>query len=348
MNLFLCNTPLHLIISLMVAYDEEMAERQSIFVVMEDSENLHVFAKEIIDPKKFQLICLSGRYNQNGILSKIIKIKSSASEIRNEISPLISNFYIFHDIIPESQAFLNQQYSRGKEPIVTLLEDGVALYGPGGVYSWNLIQTLKNKLISGWRWKGLSRVGTHPRISRIQCFYPKLLREDLKSKLVSCLPKNLPSELKSRIDSKIFLLDKNSTIIALPFIDPRHTQLLNGLIESSILFCIENQTKPVFKFHPRESMQNSFAKERLKEFAIAPQWIPIEVLLLANSEVHSFISSRTSALHISKHLFPSMRIAYFDDETDSKGLTWIEFLNAAGVPSLKRKIRLPTTCHAEY
>ena len=52
MNLFLCHTPLHIMVSLIIESQNKIPRKESIFFIIEDSPGLHCIAEALIEKKK--------------------------------------------------------------------------------------------------------------------------------------------------------------------------------------------------------------------------------------------------------------------------------------------------------
>lgn len=266
-------------------------------------------------------------------------MRSNAHRIFKAITTISGFFYIFNDIRPEAQFSLSRLKKNKNTSINSiLLEDGVAIYNPGGFSEWNFIQKIKYKIISGLNWIPIKRIGMHPSISEIICFYPQVLRDDLIEKKSSQIPRYIPEKIIDSFKKISPILEKNTTIIALPLLEEHNRKEGIKFIERAIKFCESKNTIPFFKTHPRDRESIKILENLSCKGRILPNHLPLELIILANEDIDSIIGSRTSALHISRFFFPQKDIYYMESKDDDKSVAWEDFFRKIGIKNINNFI----------
>lgn len=326
MDVYLCHTPLHILISLIVANQNNSQKDGSTFFIIEDSPGLHRIAEALIDTRKSNLVLLPGLANSTNRFQSAMIMRSNAIGIHRTARKFSGNFFIFNDIRPEAQFSLSRlkgEKTASRKSI--LLEDGIAIYNPGGTSEWNILQKIKYKIISGLNWIPISKIGSHPAISEIYCFYPQALRPDLMEKKAFQIPRCIPKEIIESFKHISPVLEKNTTIIALPLISEENHEAGLKFIERAMIFCKTRKTTPFFKTHPRDQQSIKIIENLSFEANTLPNHLPLELIILANEDIDSIIGSRTSALHISKFFFPKKDIYYIEEKEDTISIAWENF-----------------------
>lgn len=297
---------------------------------------MHDFASSLNLPVNIQLEFVPGAADGSNLVQSTLIQRRNAARLRKQHASTANTIYLFHDLRAESQALLNLPVAALRKPRFVLLEDGIALYKPRGILPGSLTHILKRKLAFGFDWKHAHEVGLHPALSEIRCFYPRLLRDNLKRLPSSELPVSL-ERLK-----EIFAAGKNANaenasahaIIALPH--SRHTDAgyYRYFLESALAYCARIAIRPRFKLHPSDANALGILKKLTNcPVEIAPQNMPLEILFLHDTGAKALIGSRTSALHIVKKLYPHVACMYHDDESEY-GKKWIRFFEEVGIPSV--------------
>ncbi|SDX87581.1 hypothetical protein SAMN05421547_101561 [Delftia lacustris] len=330
MNLFLCHTPLHLLISMMVAYRKNDPQN-TIFVVVEDSRGLHSLAVQLLRDGMGRLVMLPGSATAEGRLQRTLIMRSNARFLCREFGQVVRSVYLFHDLRPEPQSLLNMKRFKKISADFIMLEDGIALYRPGGVIPWSLLGVLKHKFAAGPHWMKFDELGLHPSISRICCFYPDLLRENLRPLPVDTLPKDRVFIEDVRLQMPLEFYGKKITLIAVPYADSVSSKFMRNFLDPIVEYCRKNETSPIFKIHPRDKNGAEILTDFWGDPLFMPQHLPAEMILFSGLNIHSIIGSRTSTLHIAKFLFPEICVFHYDEMLDEDGRVWIEFLDHVGV-----------------
>ena len=322
-NLFLCHTPLHILISLLVA-EHISPEEKIIFAIVEDSKNLHDFAQQLVNSRNIELLLLPGAASTQYLLKRALIHRANAKFLHDTYAGIVSAVFIFHDLRAESQKLLNSDRALYGNIRFILLEDGVALYEPGGLLVDGFFSILKRKIFWDIRWKHAPELGHHPKLSEIQCFYPHLLKPSLRHLRAQPLPRIVPEIENSSLPGKLSLLHNNYCIIAVPhYIFGK--DFISKFIDYSMRYCASRQLIPVFKLHPRDQEAKSIISTVIDSPAFIPQDIPIELLLFCMPGAVALTGARTSALHIVNALHPNITCLYFDEDDNKGGSRWINF-----------------------
>ena len=174
MQLFLCHTPLHILIGLLVA--QEMSPEEEIaFAVVEDSEGLHALASTLIRAQNVKLLLLPGAVNSKSLVKCTLIRRANGKFLKCTFSKIADTVFLFHDLRAESQALLNSPSRSHIKTRFVLLEDGIALYEPRSLLIGSTLSILKRKIAFGLNWKNARELGLHPQLSEIRCFYPHLV-----------------------------------------------------------------------------------------------------------------------------------------------------------------------------
>lgn len=335
MKLFLCHTPLHLLISMMVVC-EESDPQNTVFVVVEDSLGLHDLASRLLDESRGRVVLLPGMATAKGGIQRTLIMRSNVNFLCKTWASVVSVFYFFHDLRPEPQALLNLKRLKRISAKFIMLEDGIALYEPGGFIDWNFIGVLKHKIAAGRHWVKFDQLGLHPNITKIRCFYPELLRPNLRALPAVILPRSRISIENTKLQLPLDLFGKKIALVAVPFVDFVSVKFMMRFLETAMDYCSEHDIFPFFKLHPRDRNGTELLKSLVAEPRFFPQHLPAEMIFFSELDIHSFIGSRTSSLHIAKFLFPQMNVLHYDEASDEEGKAWTDFLDHVGVPLITR------------
>ncbi|MBN9366329.1 MAG: hypothetical protein J0H59_04770 [Comamonadaceae bacterium] len=333
MQLFLCHTPLHLLISLLVAQKNSSAEKL-IFAVIEDSQGLHALAQKLVVSKNIDLLLLPGAANTQSLLKSALIHRANAKHLHDTYARAVDTVFIFHDLRAESQKLLNSEVARHTGVRFVLLEDGVALYEPGGFLVDGFVSILKRKIFWDIRWKHARELGLHPRLSEIQCFYPELLRSNLRHLCVKSLPKHLAGNISAPSLLKAPLSNAPFCIVAVPHFAFGENFIREFLI-SSRDYCFDRRLNLLLKLHPRDMVTKATIEQVISSPVYLPQELPLEVLLLSIPKAAVLIGSRTSALHVANVLQSNITCLYFDKPSTVEGVRWINFFTSIGIGKIQ-------------
>ncbi len=330
--IFICHTPLHVLISSIISSTELLGEEIT-FIVVEDSDGLFGFAVEIGLEKSGAIVRLAG----SGVIRNRIKYtlaqRKNASLIRMKFRSLVRRVYVFNDLRPEAQVLLNDRRLAKDGCEFVLVEDGMALYPPAGELVNGLLAVAKRKVFFGWRWQHARFIGLHPGLSEIRAFYPGLLRKDLchlKSRALPvqdlrCVASNLSEVMVDNEYSKI-----PSAIIAIPFGNERAEDCRDFLFKSLGL-CRSLGLKPYLKPHPRDKDYLINLKDILSGVDILSQSHPLEVLVGLLPDVRAIIGCRTSSLYICRLLYSDVGVYFFSNPSRLDDGCWVDFYRQVGV-----------------
>lgn len=334
MELFLCHTPLHVLISLLVAATEPRTPRT--FVVVEDSAGLHQLARLLVRADIGQLHLLPGVANGSNLLSQTRIQRNNAKMLRSLYAYTAETVHLFHDLRAESQAMLNTS-SVSQRPRFVLLEDGIALYEPRGLLVGGWVSVLKRKLAFGMDWKHARELGLHPALSEIRCFYPHLLRANLRHKPSDALPTAL-HQLVDRATLQTLRPTTTSAgsraVVAVPHSRAVSPAYFQGFLAASLAHCEKLDVTPLFKLHPNDTQGVGLLQQRVKAPEFIPQGLPLELALMAMDDATSFMGARTSALHVVRKLCPQVSCLFYESPDTEVGQRWLTFFEQVGIPAM--------------
>ena len=327
MNLFVCHTPLHVLISLLVA--RECHHFPSVFVIVEDSVDLHGLANKIIRKDFGEIHFLPGLATYRNGVHRALMMRSNVKYLLAQFGSALAELYLFNDLRAETQALLNSCMNHDAARCV-LLEDGVGFYEPGGRLQWGVLAILKQRFAAGGGWMKGDELGFHPGISEIRSFYPELLKPHLKKKAGRPLPVNVEAlDLAGAIS--IPKLKDSSAIVVVPHTAFLTQDYIARFINAVLAYCGRHGIEPIFKLHPSDRSGVAVLAKFLDDPAMLPQQLPMEMVVLGASRLHSVIGARTSSMHIIKRIYPETRVAYFEEKSDLAYDAWSSFLEKTGV-----------------
>lgn len=327
-QIFLCHTPLHIIISCLVASADNTIE-QSLFVVVNDSKNLIDIAENFEKHLGFHFLPFKGGADATTCFQATLYQQYNV-KILKKIAKNIPNIYIFHDLRPESQALLNNRSTSVNQKFV-MLEDGVALYPTKGILPSSLLSILKRKLAFGFNWKHAEELGLHPEINEIRCFFPHLIQENLTKKYVTHLPILLTPKLCSVLGIHSDLINSSSLIALVPHSSFIPINDLNIFIATCQNYALAKKLSLIFKLHPRDYEGQELIKSKIPGAVFLPNEFAFESFLMKNDRPAAIIGFRTSSIHILKALFPDIECFFFEMDDTTESLIWNEFLVSAGI-----------------
>lgn len=328
LNLFLCHTPLHVIISCLVASEDNTIER-SLFVVINDSKYLRDIVYNFSEKLGFKLLLLKGGADTNNSFEAMLQQKYNVKLLK-PIAKNINKIFIFHDLRPESQALLNNPSTSICQKFI-MLEDGIALYPKMGDLPTSLLSIIKRKLAFGLDWKHADKLGSHSEIKEIRCFLPHLIQEDLRKKYITHLPNFISPTLRSVLGIQSDLISPLSLIALVPHSSIVCSSDLNIFIITCQNYALANRLSLIFKLHPRDNESKELIKSRVPGAVFLPNEFAFESFLMKNDQPAAIIGFRTSSMHIIKVLFPDIKYFFFEKGNTAESLNWEQFLISAGI-----------------
>lgn len=337
MCVFICHTPLHVLISSVIASAELLGDAIT-FIVIEDSDRLFEFAVEIGLEEVGSVVRLAG----SGVIRNKIKYtiaqRRNVSLIRKRYSGLAKRVYVFNDLRPEAQVFLNDRRLAKSGCEFVLVEDGMALYPPAGKLVDGLLAVAKRKVFFGWRWQHASFIGLHPSLSEVRSFYPSLLRKDLchlKSRelpvqVLRCVSSNSRVVITNNTGNSRYSTQSPSAIIAIPFGFQR-VEECRLFLSKSLELCKFLGFKPYLKPHPRDKDYLVSFKDLLCGFDVLSQSYPLEVLVGLLPDVRAIIGCRTSSLYICRLLYSDVGVYFCSNPSRLDDNYWVDFYRQVGV-----------------
>ena len=329
MNLFICNTPLHILISLLVC--RENPKTRSIFVVIEDSPGIHQLSLQLIPQTFNEIYLLPGLYKNNTAFKSTATLISNVKFLLSKFGNFSGTLYCFHDIRAEPQSLLNH-YKNKSNVSAILLEDGIALYEPRSLLKWSIKSIIQHKISAGLKWKKYNEIGLHPCIKGIRSFYPELLRNNIKHKQSSPIPFDIsPINLNSINEDWTNKFTSPSALITVPHTGFVKTELLNEFLQLANKHCTKSNLAPLFKTHPRDKNGVQVIRNFFKNPTILNQALPAELIAAKLQNLHSVIGTKTSSLHIIKRLFPESRVFYLESCKHKEECNWTSFYKNIGI-----------------
>jgi hypothetical protein len=338
MNVFICHTPLHVLITALEM--PKLEDTDTLLFVVEDVLGIHDLAKTMLTPSHttITMVMLSGTALRSNSASAIAIQKQNSKKIRETISGLpIERIFIFFDQRAEAQAILN--YCFQNKPSVIWLEDGITTYTIASPFPRPVRRLLKHKLRFDMAWKGSRWLGQHPMIDEIRCFYPDLLRNDLKKKKIEPLTRELDKRYLTAFSNFYGppRHDQKTGIIVVPHPDGGlSSQQINDFISEAIAYLHSINALPILKFHPRDETTVSRIISFTHGIEIAEQNFPLELMLFVEKKVKIIIGYRTSALHVTSALLPSVLPLYYESPYATDSEKWITFFEKTSVLPLSQ------------
>ncbi|WP_424681506.1 hypothetical protein [Frateuria sp. YIM B11624] len=332
MKIYLCHTPLHVLLSALSKPGED--RENSLFAVVEDTPGLHHIAREFLQPVGGEFLMLPGTASTRSPREALKLQKANASTVRRSISGLpLTAAAVFYDLRAEAQALLN--YALKPSTFVSCVEDGLLLYKVARPFSRSLTRRWRNKVRFGMKWKESRFIGRHPAIDEFCCLYPDMLRSDLRSKPYQQLPHVLGDRFQERFRALYGnpRYDEPFGIIVLPHPETGISRLdLHRFVELSSSRCVSRGVEPVFKVHPRDVITRELLINAYPGSRFISQEYPVELVLYAEPQAQLITGVRTSALHVTKALHQGVECFYYEpDRTDSATTEWRAFFKHLGI-----------------
>ena len=343
MNIFLCHTPLHLLLAALELPKHE--QTHNFFFVMEDVPGIHELANALLSPSRVEFSMLPGTASHASPTPSTIDVqKQNAHNIKKKvIGHKIDRIFIFFDQRAEAQAILNHPFPN--KPLITWLEDGVTTYNVASPFPRPFRRLIKHKMRFDLRWKGSKWLGQHPMIDEIRCFYPNLLRDDLKKMKVDVLPHRLDGKYVSAF-LEFYGKEKfhrNTGVIILPHPDSGISPpSIAHFISESVRFFQSIAAEPTIKIHPRDAFTPQKIDQLAPHIRMMQQNFPMELIMFAEKNIGAITGFRTSALHVTAALHPFIKARYYEpDQVSSANRTdvWVDFFKEISVPPLTERAR---------
>lgn len=341
MNIYLCHTPLHLLLAAL-ELPEHMQTRNFLFVV-EDVPGIHELASALFSSPRVELSMLPGTASNISRTSSVIDIqKRNAVTIKKVVSNTdIDQIFIFFDQRAEAQAILN--HPLGKRTLVTWLEDGITTYSVASPFPHPLRRLIKHKIRFDLRWKGSKWLGEHPRIDQIRCFFPDLLRCNLRKMKADALSRSLEDSYLSGFLRFYGMpkYDRKTGIIVLPHPDCGLSRSgFDHFVSESVKFFRSIDAVPVIKRHPRDASPSQSLDQLPPCIKVMQQNLPVELVLFAEKNIEAITGCRTSTLHVASAIHPFIQARYYEPrELSSRKSSedWGDFFEKVAVPSLIKR-----------
>lgn len=236
------------------------------------------------------------------------------------------DFAAFHDMKPETQFLINKTKNMGGQ--VFLIEDGVAIYPPGGRLSFKWYSKLIGRIMLGMWWHPKEKIGTYTNYDCIYATLPSLIRSDISAKAQRKIDIN-----KLNTINRDHCAHKNieaDTLVLFPL--SRETSLADCI--SILDYAAKFSNKIAIKFHPRE-LNISFIDALLAhnskcEFVEGNK--TAEEIVIHNKSITAVITQKTSALHILSTIGDrSIRLINIDLGSQETDIVWKQFFSAINI-----------------
>lgn len=336
MNIFLCHTPLHLLIAMLEAPRHDNIE--ILYFIVEDAPNMHSLARSLLASEHAKFVMLPGTASNHFSSEAVLTQKENVKRIRLGISDLLpDSIFIYFDQRAEAQALLNHKF-RAK-PKVVWLEDGLTTYDVASPFPRHIRRLIKHKFRFDLHWKGSKWLGQHPAIDEVYSFYPDLVRADLRSMRVKPLLRTLDKIYVDRFKN-IYGRPKYNFkvgIIVVPHPDsgPTKDQIEKFILEAIDKYLLTD-IQPVLKFHPRDDISAAQFSRFKSNIPIAEKTFPLELIIFVEENVRSVVGYRTSALHVISALHESVRVIYYEPQDAKMAVEWKTFYKTLSIEPLSR------------
>ncbi|MGV8934445.1 MAG: polysialyltransferase family glycosyltransferase [Gallionellaceae bacterium] len=324
-----CQTPLHfLLASIILNFNNEKAY----FIWLDEADIDEEFVLNLVDHNNSSLVKLPGSNRQKSKLSRFRQQHDNIKYIKKNLAlKTCTSLLIFNDLTPETQFLIHIAKSNNAK--ISLGEDGVAIYGLGGIISVSLTKKVIGKLIYGWWWRPFEKIGINPLVSNVYAARPSNVRSDVShNKKISYLP--IIDTLAQENATKVIKIELSEYIESIFCIIPLSITVGKSKIASFVNSLEKLNMKIVLKFHPREPAENIneiIGNINLVDKLIASKNLPAELYCLGVNTPTLVVGYRSSALHIIASLNPSVNIAYYEPSDDVDGAKWKNFYQALGV-----------------
>lgn len=296
MNVFIINTPYHLLLSSqMKNYGDEI-------IVINDFN---------YDDSKFSSLLIESLFGKdritiiNGLRSyrkKVYKLKYALARDKNRIKDVfrnktINNIILFNDVYPMTQSIVSYLKYKGD---VIVVEEGVGLYRDT-IKRFNLLYTILGKCLFGSGYKNINRIGEHPKTTVILSNYPNYLNEVQKNKIFERLPSLDFSEISKSLGVK--KISDANWFVAQPIVEDGILDLKTylNLMELAIALIQRDGKRIIIKPHPREDiLKYKYLEDNYFVSVCEDKDIPIELLVDSDEEIDVFSPGSSALLNISK------------------------------------------------
>lgn len=296
MNLYIVNTPYHLLLATLKNKKNDRIIVIDSFKIRYSKYSKKLLARYFDEGEIFILEPLK-KYGK-----KLFMLPSYIRKIKHDLKKnkftSFDKIYLFNDVDPLCQLIINHVDYRCE---VILIEEGIGLYRD--IIKQNRwMYKLFGKLIFGKGFEDINRIGEYSKVDAIECNYPKFLSE---------------KQLQKRID-EMNRINISSNIIGMESImEDGYYDLFIGqplpednvMDESEYINTIDNLLNfvPVncllaIKPHPRENLEK-YKKIKNNRFRILEDYdVPVE-LVIANSRIKNvYTLYSSSAMNISRYL----------------------------------------------
>ena len=344
MELYLANTPYHIILSIL----NGCLEKKSQVVLMDMSGSLEWYNSGHVIEFFSGAFHYENFHTQN-ILKKISNKNPLAVSIINSATHRILNItqklnpnriYIFNDAFPETQLIL----SKFPNTQITYIEDGSAPYNSHKVN--HPTSKIVQPLLFGKNFERISTLGTSSKIQNNIFTHPDLARPENKKLPTTKLSanKNTISHLKDF--STLYPLEtikkeiKNRPAILL-LTPPYHDELISKTYEEIAKQC---SNAVLLKGHPIKNTQTQATSSLLS----IPPYIPTEILIVGIKNIKSIYSYPSTSLISAKYIRPEIETTCILSHKNNPTDLFIENLKKCGIPVINHQDLKPKNENPPY
>lgn len=286
-NLFVVTTTYHILISCSMYKEGDI-------LINAGNKSYGLVIKEMID-KTFgkNIISISGLadYKLNKI--KILKFRTYMKQLKLSVCQKnIVNIVVFNDVDPEIQWIINYINKTGK---VILVEEGIGLYRDIDK-RFSIAWKLFGKMIFGYQFKNIKRIGESKKVEQIICKKSALLSVRQKHKEIYPFSNINIELLKSRLSTLEYIEEKN-WFIGQPLVE-------DGILDEKkylkIIIHLKNICPSlVIKPHPRENRNKYKVMNGIK--VVEDNDTPMELMLNYKDNYHFFTFYSSAILSVSNY-----------------------------------------------
>lgn len=336
MDVFLCHTPLHVLIAALVAFDRTVEAHGRLFFVVEDTPGLHRLAQTLLRGPSSSFSLLPGTASTTDSKTwRALQNVNARTVSRTLNGKMVEHAYIFFDQRAEGQALLRAHF--GRQATICLLEDGISSYTVASPFSHPILRLMRNKLRHSIHWKGSKWLGEHPAISEVGCFYPNHLRPGLKKLSSRALPtaieEGIVDAFAATYGGRQYLEPFGAIVVPHPHSGISREERAR-FIERAVAFCTQRSVKPLLKLHPRDSETALPESIDNAKTLVAGKGLPIELLLYVEPCARFVVGSRTSTLHVTKALHPELGVYFYEPPEARNSSEWRRFYADLSIEAL--------------
>lgn len=286
------------------------------------------YVEKIVKLLEASLICLDGNF-ENGVRQIFGRIRNVRRLKKERDLHGVTDLYIFSDLSPEAQYLA--MVAKHNKANISLVEDGVAIYDIGGVFSVDMLKVFLARLLYGWWWKKPSRIGGLLLHKTIYAVKPELVRKDIS---LDCNILKIICNKKCEEFLEYESLEPGAIVFLMPFIG-RWDDSVNSLILKIKGVLQEWEGRVYLKFHPIDKIDVidcAIDKLCLRNFSLMKSDVPAEVYFANGVSDVIVVGMTTSSLHIISNIFSSVRAKYVNIDVAKD---WAVFYKKMGVEEYK-------------